>query len=109
MIRKEDELYHFRADRGYVLYLNTKDGILPSFVATLWKKIEEEDKSKLDKSLRMTLLLAMEKTLSDPAMKAVAQQAEWLTTVEPGLDPPKLGSVRPSILEDLRRLTVLVD
>ena len=53
VIRQEDEIAQLRADRGYVLYLNTKDGILPNLLATSLKskKIQEEDKSKLDKSL----------------------------------------------------------
>ena len=54
IIRHEDELSQLRADRGYVLYLDTKNGILPNLLATSvqWKKIQEEDKSKLDKSLK---------------------------------------------------------
>ena len=130
----QDELSQLRADRGYVLYLNTKDGILPNLLATSvkWKQIQEEDKSKLDKSLRVTLLLALlmewgarlEKTLSDRALKAVAQQADWLTTADPAAWsyqswdaarkevitlPEAVPYPAQQLLEDLRKLTILID
>ena len=92
VLRQEDKLSQLRADKSYILSFNTSRGILPSLFATSkkWKEIQETE-SKLDMSLRQTLILAvlyewqarLEKTIADASLLKACQEPEWLATASP--------------------------
>ena len=80
MICQEDELAQLRADRGYILYMDTKGGILPNRLEFLCNGRRSKRRTRRNMTLIVILLIQwwahLDKTVQDDNLRKIAQDAE---------------------------------